>query len=115
MLSPKKQKRSSRIRFKLKKNNKSRMRLTLYKSSQHLYAQIIDDNRGVTICSSSTLKSGNNKNSCNIANAKILGNELAKSAVEKGIKDVYLDRGSNLYHGIVKTVTDEVRSGGINL
>ena len=115
MLSPKKQKRSSRVRFRLKKNNKSRMRLTLYKSSQHLYAQIIDDNRGVTICSSSTLKSGNNKNSCNIANAKILGNELAKSAVEKGIKDVYLDRGSNLYHGIVKTVTDEVRSGGINL
>ena len=115
MLSPNKQKRSSRVRFRLKKNNKSRMRLTLYKSSQHLYAQIIDDNRGVTICSSSTLKSGNNKNSCNIANAKILGNELAKSAVEKGIKDVYLDRGSNLYHGIVKTVTDEVRSGGINL
>ena len=47
--------------------------------------------------------------------AKILGSELAKSAVEKGVKDVYLDRGPNLYHGIVKTITDEVRSGGINL
>ena len=56
-----------------------------------------------------------NKNSCNVANAKILGSELAKSAAEKGVKDVYLDRGSNLYHGIVKTITDEVRSGGINL
>ena len=80
-----------------------------------LYAQIIDDNKGITICSASTLKSEKNKNSCNVANAKILGSELAKSAAEKGVKDVYLDRGSNLYHGIVKTVTDEVRSGGINL
>ena len=75
MLSPKKQKRSSRVRFKLKKNNKSRMRLTLYKSSQHLYAQIIDDNKGITVCSTSTLKSEKNKNSCNVANAKILGSE----------------------------------------
>ena len=115
MLSPKKQKRSSRVRFKLKKNNKFRMRLTLYKSSQHLYAQIVDDNKGITVCSASTLKSEKNKNSCNVANAKILGSELAKSAAEKGVKDVYLDRGSNLYHGIVKTFTDEVRSGGINL
>ena len=115
MLSPKKQKRSNRVRFKLKKNNKSRMRLTLYKSSQHLYAQIVDDNKGITICSASTLKSEKNKNSCNIKNAKILGSELAKLATEKGVKDVYLDRGSNLYHGIVKTVTDEIRSGGINL
>ena len=115
MLSPKKQKRSSRVRFKLKKNNKSRMRLTLYKSSQHLYAQIIDDKKGATICNVSTLKSEKNKNSCNIKNAKILGSELAKSAAEKGVKDGYLDRGSNLYHGIVKTITDEVRSGGINL
>ena len=61
MLSPKKQKRSSRVRFKLKKNNKSRMRLTLYKSSQHLYAQIVDDNKGITICSASTLKSEKNR------------------------------------------------------
>ena len=91
------------------------MRLTLYKSSQHLYAQIVDDNKGITICSVSTLKSEKGKNSCNIANAKILGNELAKLAAEKGIKDAYLDRGPNLYHGIVKTVADEVRSGGINL
>ena len=75
MLSPKKQKRSSRVRFKLKKNNKSRMRLTLYKSSQHLYAQIVDDNKGITLCSASTLKSEKNKNSCNVANAKILGSE----------------------------------------
>ena len=67
MLSPKKQKRSSRVRFKLKKNNKSRMRLTLYKSSLHLYAQIVDDNKGITVCSASTLKSENNKNSCNVA------------------------------------------------
>ena len=115
MLSPKKQKRSSRVRFNLKKNSKSRLRLALYKSSQHLYAQIIDDNKGITICSASTLKSEKNKNSCNITNAKILGSEIAKLASEKGIKDVYLDRGSNLYHRIVKMVTDEVRSGGLNL
>ena len=76
---------------------------------------IRDSNKGITVCSASTLKSEKNKNSCNVANAKILGSELAKSAAAKGIKDVYLDRGSNLYHGIVKTITDEVRSGGINL
>ena len=80
MLSPKKQKRSSRVRFKLKKNNKSRMRLTLYKSSQHLYAQIVDDNKGITICSASTLKSEKNKNSC--------------KKCQRSIEDILLETGA---------------------
>tara|TARA_Y100000817_G_C16812162_1_gene524761 strand:+ start:652 stop:999 length:348 start_codon:yes stop_codon:yes gene_type:complete len=115
MLSLKKQKRSKRVRFKLKKYNKNSMRLTVYKSSKYLYAQIIDDKNSVTICSASSLKSEKNKNACNIETAKRIGSEIAKLAKEKGVKHLYLDRGPNLYHGIIRSITDEVRSEGLDL
>ena len=79
----------------------------------NLYAQIIDDQKGVTLCSASSLKSGNKNNSCNIENAKILAVEISKVAKEKGISKLYLDRGPNIYHGIIKAFADEARSSGI--
>lgn len=113
MLSPAKDKRNKRNRFRLKKKNKSGMRLSVYKSSKNLYVQIVDDEKGVTICSSSTIKFDKKKNSCNIANAKIIGEEIGKIAKEKGVSKLYLDRGPNIYHGIIKTIADSARSTGL--
>ena len=108
-----KDKRSKRNRFKLKKFNKSGVRLSVFKSSKHLYAQIIDDTKGVTLCSASSLKSGQKNNTCNVVNAKLLAVEISKIAKEKGISKIYLDRGPNIYHGIIKAFADEVRSSGM--
>jgi large subunit ribosomal protein L18 len=114
MLSNSRKKRSDRVRFKIKKSNKNSMRLSIFKSSKHLYIQVIDDEKGITICNASSIKFDKNKNSCNLAIAKILGAEIAKVAKEKGISKIYLDRGSNIYHGIIKTIADEARSSGLN-
>jgi large subunit ribosomal protein L18 len=113
MLSKGKEKRSRRNRYRLKKANKSGLRPSVFKSSKHLYAQVIDDDKGVTLCSASTVKMPKNKNSCNIANAKLIGEQIGKVAVDKGISKLYLDRGPNIYHGIVKTIADTVRSAGL--
>ena len=115
MLSLSKQKRSNRVRYKLKKSNRGTVRLSIYKSSKHLYAQLIDDKKGITLCSSTSLKNDKSKNTCNIENAKTIGAKIAKAAKEKGIKNVYLDRGPNIYHGIIKTIAEEARSNGLKL
>ena len=114
MLNTNKKKRSDRVRYKAKKNAKGSMRLSFYKSSKNLYAQIIDDEKGVTLCSASTLKSGEKNNTCNVDNAKLLATEISKIAKEKGISKIYLDRGPNIYHGIIKAFADEMRSSGMN-
>ncbi len=114
MLSQNKKKRSERVRYKAKKNNKGSLRLSFYKSSKNLYAQIIDDEKGVTLCSASSLKSGKKNNACNIESAKVLAVEISKIAKEKGVSKIYLDRGPNIYHGIIKAFADEMRSSGMN-
>ena len=114
MLNANKKKRSDRVRFKVKKNNKGSLRLSFYKSSKNLYAQIIDDEKGITLCSASSLKSGKKNNTCNVENAKLLAIEISKIAKEKGITKIYLDRGPNIYHGIIKAFADEARSSGMN-
>jgi large subunit ribosomal protein L18 len=113
MYSTGKNKRSDRNRFRLKKYNKSGLRLSVFKSSKHLYAQVIDDDKGVTVCSVSTLKMEKNKNICNMINAKLIGEQIGKAAVEKGVSKIYLDRGPNIYHGIIKTIADSARSTGL--
>ena len=114
MLNLNKKKRSDRVRHKAKKNNKGSLRLSFYKSSKNLYAQIIDDEKGITLCSASSLKSNKKINSCNIENAKQLAAEISKIAKEKGILKIYLDRGPNIYHGIIKAFADEARSSGMS-
>ena len=114
MLNANKKKRSDRVRFKVKKNNKGSLRLSFYKSSKNLYAQIIDDEKGITLCSASSLKSGKKNNACNVESAKLLAVEISKVAKEKGITKIYLDRGPNIYHGIIRAFADEARSSGMN-
>ena len=101
----------ARIREKLSGTGE-RPRLNVYRSLNHIYAQVIDDQKGETLVAASTLalkaKSGGN-----IAAAKEVGKAVAKSAVEKGIKKVVFDRGGYLYHGRIKALADAAREAGL--
>ena len=110
------QKRHKRLRRYLI-GNKNRPRLAVYRSNNHIYAQIIDDNAQQTICSASTvdkeLKEDSDKLSPNCNSSLIVGELLAKRAIKKGIKQVIFDRGGNLYHGRVKALADAARDAGL--
>jgi large subunit ribosomal protein L18 len=99
----------SRIRRKLS-GSSERPRLNVYRSLNHIYAQVIDDATGVTVVSASTIKS---KTGGNVAAAKEVGKEIAEKAVEKGIKKVVFDRGGYLYHGRIKALADAAREAGL--
>ena len=106
--------RKNRIRFKLKKIS-SRKRLSIFKSNNHLYVQIINDEEGITLASASTLeksfKSDKFANKKKIAEE--IGKEIAKRSLKKGIKSVAFDKGGYKYHGIIKILADSARSAGL--
>ena len=111
------QKRHKRLRRYLI-GNKTRPRLAVFRSNNHIYAQVIDDDAQQTICSASTidkeLKEDSDKLSSNCNSSSIVGKLLAKRAIKKGIKQVIFDRGGNLYHGRVKALADAARDAGLN-
>ena len=93
----------------------SRNRLTIFKSNYHIYAQLIDDKKGVTLASSSTIeKNIKNKNLDKKQAAELIGKEIAKKIISKGIKEVAFDRGRYKYHGLVKIFADAARTEGLN-
>ena len=110
------QKRHKRVRVKIQGTSDC-PRLAVYRSLKHIYAQIIDDTKGVTLAASSTktkdlaekLAHGGN-----IEAAKIVGEDLAKKALAKGIKDVVFDRGGFLFHGRVQALAEAAREAGLN-
>tara|TARA_A100001011_G_scaffold341805_1_gene374894 strand:- start:15 stop:374 length:360 start_codon:yes stop_codon:yes gene_type:complete len=107
-------KRRLRVRNKLKKINKDKVRLSVHRSSKNLYVQLIDDNKGTTLASASTLeKSLKLVGKNNLAAAKKIGSEIAKRAKDAGVKDVYFDRGGFLFHGKVKALAEAAREGGL--
>ena len=101
----------SRIRAKLA-GTTERPRLNVYRSLNHIYAQVIDDQKGVTLVSASTLAL-KAKTGGNLAAAREIGKAVAERAVEKGIKKVVFDRGGYLYHGRIKALADAAREGGL--
>ena len=107
-------KRAQRIRRKLKTVNKNRFRLSVYKSSRNISAQIIDDNNRKTLVSASSFKEKpgdkNKKSDMSIYVAGL----LAKKALEKKITQVYFDRGKCKYHGRIKIFADTLRKKGLN-
>ena len=111
------QKRHKRLRRYLI-GDKTRPRLAVYRSNNHIYAQVIDDDAQQTICSASTvdkeLKEDSEKLSSNCSSSSIVGKLLAKRAMKKGVKQVIFDRGGNLYHGRVKALADAARDAGLN-
>ena len=102
----------TRIREKLS-GTMERPRLNVYRSLNHIYAQIIDDHKGETIVSASSLAS-KLKTGGNVASAKEVGKAIAEAAVAKGVKRVVFDRGGYLYHGRVKALADGAREGGLS-
>ena len=98
--------------------DKTRPRLAVFRSNNHIYAQVIDDQAQETICSASSidkeLRDDSNKLSSNCSSSSIVGKLLAKRAIKKGIKQVIFDRGGNLYHGRVKALADGAREEGLN-
>ena len=107
-------KRQQRIRFKLKKVT-NRKRLSVFKSNNHIYAQIINDKQSITLASASSLE----KNFREIKDiskkemAKKIGIEIAKRSIKKGIKTVFFDRGKYKYHGLVKIFAESARNEGL--
>jgi large subunit ribosomal protein L18 len=106
-------KRHARVRAKLS-GTEARPRLNVFRSNQHIYAQLIDDVNGVTIASASTLdKDFSLESTKDVAAAQKVGELVAKRAVEKGISSVVFDRGGYLYHGRVKALADAARENGL--
>ena len=107
--------RAQRIRTRLRKQAGGRPRLSVFRSSKNIYAQIIDDERGVTLAAASSLEGGEAKakGSDKDAAARV-GALVAQRAMEKGVKDVIFDRGGYLYHGRVKALADAAREAGLN-
>ena len=107
--------RKKRTRFKLKKVS-SRKRLTVFRSNNHLYAQIINDEQGITLASVSSLeKSFKDKKVKNKKElAEKLGKEIAKRSIENGVKKVSFDKGKYKYHGIIKILAEAARTNGLD-
>jgi large subunit ribosomal protein L18 len=104
-----------RIRTKVQ-GTAERPRLNVYRSVNHIYAQIIDDADGKTLVSASTVpgkKATAKKSGGNVASAKDVGKAIAQKAKEKGIKKVVFDRGGYLYHGRIKALADAAREAGL--
>ncbi len=116
-LSDRIERRQGRVRGRLARAAHGRKRLSVFRSSKHIYAQVIDDDRGVTLASASSIEKTareNLKTGASVDAAKAVGKLIAERAKEKGIKDVVFDRGGYLYHGRVRALADAARESGLN-
>ena len=105
--------RSRRVRRRLKALAGDRLRLSVFRSAKNIYAQVIDDSKGVTLASASSLEAEIGKGSNKAAAAKV-GELVARRALEKGAKDVVFDRGGYIFHGRVRALADAAREAGLN-
>tara|TARA_Y100000589_G_scaffold232638_1_gene220198 strand:- start:1715 stop:2083 length:369 start_codon:yes stop_codon:yes gene_type:complete len=110
------QKRHKRLRRFLA-GTKSRPRLSVFRSNNHIYAQVIDDQAQATICAASTmdkeLKDSKNKSTSNCQSSTAVGTLLAQRAIKEGINEVVFDRGGNIYHGRIKALAEAARNAGL--
>jgi large subunit ribosomal protein L18 len=104
-----------RLRLRMQ-GSAERPRLNIYRSLNHIYAQVIDDASGTTLAAASTVQGGKNsgkRTGGNIASAKEVGKTIAERAKQKGVKKVVFDRGGYLYHGRIKALADAAREAGL--
>jgi large subunit ribosomal protein L18 len=110
--------RKHRVRRELRRNSGERPRLCVFRSSKHIYAQIIDDARGHTMAAASSLEKdlkSQLKTGADKAAAAAVGKLLAERALKAGVDKVVFDRGAYRYHGRIKALADGAREGGLNL
>jgi large subunit ribosomal protein L18 len=108
--------RQRRLRAQIRRKAVGRPRLTIFRSSKHIYAQVIDDGKGATVAAASTVDKGLKttlKTGANIEAAKAVGKLIAERAVAAGVKKVVFDRGAYMFHGRVKALADAAREGGL--
>ena len=111
------QKRAQRIRRQIKKVAGDRPRLSVHRSSKHIYAQVIDDAKGHTVAAASTLDTelkASLKTGADTAAAAAVGKLVAERAAKAGVKAVVFDRGAYIYHGRIKALADAAREGGLD-
>jgi large subunit ribosomal protein L18 len=111
------ERRKARVRRAIKVAAGSRPRLSVFRSSKHIYAQVIDDSAGSTVASASSMEKdlrSSLKTGADIGAAKAVGKLVAERAAAKGVKEVVFDRGSYIYHGRVKALADAAREGGLS-
>ncbi len=111
------QRRAARVRRQIKKVAGGRPRLSIHRSSQHIYAQVIDDARGHTLAAASTLDKdlkASLKTGADQAAAAAVGKLVAERAVKAGVKEVVFDRGPYIYHGRVKALAEAAREAGLS-
>jgi large subunit ribosomal protein L18 len=116
-LNDRMERRQGRVRGALKRASHGRKRLSVFRSSKHIYAQVIDDDAGKTLAAASSAEKTTRdglKTGANIEAAKTVGKLIAERAKEQGVKDVVFDRGGYLYHGRVKALAEAAREGGLN-
>ncbi len=105
-------KRHARVRGKIS-GTASRPRLNVFRSANHIYAQIIDDVNGVTLCAASSLTKGFEGSGANKEGARKVGEMIGKAAADKGIQEVVFDRSGYIYHGRVKELAEGARESGL--
>jgi large subunit ribosomal protein L18 len=108
--------RARRLRFRIRQTAHGRPRLSVFRSSQHIYAQVIDDAQGVTLAAASTLDKGirtDSKTGANVAAAGSVGKLIAERAKAAGVTKVVFDRGGYRYHGRVRALADAAREAGL--
>ena len=106
-----------RLRFQLRHKSGGRPRLSVFRSGQHIYAQVIDDTQGRTVAAASSLEKAlreSLKTGATVEAAKRVGMELAERAKKAGVDKVVFDRGGYMYHGRVKALADGAREGGLD-
>jgi large subunit ribosomal protein L18 len=110
------ERRTARVRRTVKRAAGGRARLSIFRSSQHIYAQIIDDEKGETIAAASSIEKEMRtslKTGADVGAAKAVGKLVAERALGKGVADVVFDRGGYRYHGRVKALAEAAREGGL--
>jgi len=105
-------KRHRRVRGKIA-GTPERPRLNVFRSGKHIYAQIIDDTKGVTLCAASSLEKSFKGSGANKEGAQKVGKQVAERAKKNGIENVVFDRGGYIYHGRVKELAEAAREGGL--
>ena len=108
------ERRKARIRRSIKAAAGLRPRLSVFRSSKNIYAQVIDDAGGVTLAAASSLEGGKETKGADKDAAARVGKLVAERAIEKGVKDVVFDRGGYIYHGRIKALADAAREAGLN-
>lgn len=109
--------RRNRVRRGLRGHGNTRLRLSVHRSNKYIYAQVIDDSKGLTLVAASSMESDVREQAgatCNVAAAQAVGKAVAERAISAGVQSVVFDRGSFLYHGRVKSLADAAREAGLS-